>query len=175
MRLPRRQLQHGGRGSAFTLIELLVAVLLGLLMLAGLHRIFVAGLKTQNTTSLQSEANRKAQVAMDEMISRLRGASEVKDASENRIWFIDQEDNNCRYWLDGGTLYTYCGVAAGSCSISRAIFRSRVSGAAANACNVTSSGSSLPTACCRRAGHSSVSAAWPAARCCGSIGRIARP
>jgi len=106
---PREQCRARG----FTLIELLVAVLVGLLLLTGLHRIFVAGLKTQNTTSLQSEANRKAQVAIDEMVSRLRGGSEVEDAAESRIWFIDQEKNNCRFWLDDGTLYTYSGVAAG--------------------------------------------------------------
>lgn len=98
------------------MIELLVAVLVGLLVLAGLHRIFVAGLKTQNTTSLQSEANRKAQVAIDEMVSTLRGSSQVIDASGDRIWFLDQEGNNCRYWLEEGTLYAYSGVAAGSYS-----------------------------------------------------------
>jgi hypothetical protein len=97
-------------------VELLVAILVGLLVLAGLHRIFVAGLKTQNTASLQSEANRKAQVAIDEMVSKLRGSSQIEDASGGRIWFIDQDDNNCRYWLDSGTLRKYSGVAAGNYS-----------------------------------------------------------
>jgi prepilin-type N-terminal cleavage/methylation domain-containing protein len=114
--LQTRYLEKGRLARGFTLMELLVAVLVGLLVLAGLHRIFVAGLKTQNTTSLQSEANRKAQVAIDEMVSKLRGASEVKDASGSQIWFLDQEDNNCRYWLDNGTLYAYCGAAAGNYS-----------------------------------------------------------
>lgn len=124
MRLGDRYLGRGRARRAFTLIELLVAVLVGLLVLAGLHRIFVAGLKTQYTTSLQSEANRKAQVAMDEMISKLRGSSEVKDAAGSRSWFIDQEGNNCRYWLDGGTLYTYSGVAAGNYSGGRPLAHS---------------------------------------------------
>jgi type II secretory pathway pseudopilin PulG len=111
-----RNLRHGTKTGAFTLTEVLVAILVGLLVLAGVHRIFVAGIKTQNTTSLQTEVNRKAQVAMDDMISRLRGASGVVDASPNRIWFVDQEDRNCRYWVNEGTLRRYCGVASGNYS-----------------------------------------------------------
>jgi hypothetical protein len=94
----------------------LVTILVGLLVLAGVHRIFVAGIKTQNTTSLQTEVNRKAQVAMDDMVSRLRGGSEVIDASPDRIWFEDQEERNCRYWVNEGTIYRYCGVASGNYS-----------------------------------------------------------
>lgn len=97
-----------------TLTELLVAVFVGLLVLAGVHRIFVAGLTTQNTTSIQSEVNRKAQIAVDNIVSKLRGSSEIEDASANRIWFLDQEGLNCRFWVDEGTLYRYCGEDAGS-------------------------------------------------------------
>ncbi len=100
----------------FSLTELLVTLFVGLLVLAGVHRIFVAGLKTQNTTSLQTEVNRKAQVAMDDMMSKLRGASEVIDASPSRIWFVDQNDKNCRYWVTDGTLHRYWDTAAGSYS-----------------------------------------------------------
>jgi prepilin-type N-terminal cleavage/methylation domain-containing protein len=100
----------------FTLPELLVAVIVGLLVLAGVHRIFVAGLTTQTTTSLQTEVNRKAQVAMDDVIMRLRGGSSVVEAQPNRVWFIDQNGDNCRYWVDAGTLYRYCAAEAGSYS-----------------------------------------------------------
>ncbi len=102
--------------TGFSLVEVLVAVLVGLLVLAGLHRIFVAGLTTQQATSLQTEVNRKAQVAMDDMISRLRGSSGVVEAQLNRVWFVDQDDNNVRYWVDGGTLYRYRSSDPGSYS-----------------------------------------------------------
>lgn len=91
----------------FSLVEVLVAILVGLLVLAGLHRIFVAGITTQHATSLQTEVNRKAQVAMDDITSRLRGSSGILDAQPNRVWFTDQDDDNVRYWLDGGSLYRY--------------------------------------------------------------------
>ncbi len=111
-----RNVRGKTEASAFTLTEVLVAIVVGLLVLAGVHRIFVAGIKTQNTTSLQTEVNRKAQVAMDDMISRLRGGCGVIQASPDRIWFQDQEERNCRYWVNEGTLYRYCGVASGSYS-----------------------------------------------------------
>ena len=101
-------------GSGFTLTELLVSLLVGVLVLAGVHRVFMAGLTTQNTASLQTEVNRKAQVGLDSIASKLRGGSGVNDAAAARIWFLDQEGQNCRFWVSGGTLYRYCGVNAGS-------------------------------------------------------------
>ncbi len=106
-RPPARISSITSRSTGFSLVEVLVAVLVGLLVLAGLHRVFVAGLTTQQVTSLQSEVNRKAQVAMDDMISRLRGSSGVVEAQPNRVWFIDQDDNNVRYWVSDGALYRY--------------------------------------------------------------------
>lgn len=105
------------RGSSgFSLIEMLVAIVVGLLVLAGAHRIFVAGITTQNVTSLQTEVNRKAQVAMDDVISRLRGSSGVAEALPERIWFVDQDEWNVRYWVSEGKLYRYRGTAEGSYS-----------------------------------------------------------
>jgi type II secretory pathway pseudopilin PulG len=104
---PARIARITARSAGFSLVEVLVAVLVGLLGLAGLHRVFIAGLTTQQTTSLQTEVNRKAQVAMDDMISRLRGSSGVVEAQPNRVWFIDQDDNNVRYWVNDATLYRY--------------------------------------------------------------------
>ena len=97
LKLGMRNLGGAGARRGFTLVELLVGLIVGLLVLAGVHRIFVAGIKTQNTTSLQTEVNRKAQVAIDNMVSKLRGSSEVLDASASRIWFIDQDGKNCRF------------------------------------------------------------------------------
>jgi len=102
--------------SGFTLTETLVAILVGLLVLAGVHRIFVAGITTQTVTSLETEVNRKAQVAMDDMMSRLRGSSGVADAQPDKVWFVDQDDQNVRYWVSEGKLYRYRGEAAGSYS-----------------------------------------------------------
>lgn len=104
------------RARGFTLPEVLVAVLVGLLVLAGVHRVFVAGLTTQTTTSLQTEVNRKAQVGMDDIIMRLRGGSSVVDAQADRIHFVDQNENNCRYWVEEGQLRRYCAAAAGAYS-----------------------------------------------------------
>ncbi len=105
LKLRIRNLSTGRASAGFTLTELLVALLIGLLVLEGVHRIFVAGLTTQYTTSNQTEVNRKAQVGADTIVSKMRGSSEVKDAAANRIWFLDQEGNNCRFWLNGGTLF----------------------------------------------------------------------
>jgi len=104
------------RSSGFTLTEMLVAILVGLLVLAGVHRIFVAGITTQTITSLETEVNRKAQVAMDDLMSRLRGSSGVADAQPDKVWFVDQDDDNVRYWVSESKLYRYRGEAAGSYS-----------------------------------------------------------
>jgi prepilin-type N-terminal cleavage/methylation domain-containing protein len=115
LKLRIRNLSPGRASAGFTLTELLVALLIGLLVLEGVHRIFVAGLTTQYTTSNQTEVNRKAQVGADTIISKLRGSSEVKDAAANRICFLDQEGHNIRFWLDGGSLvYRDWGVSDGS-------------------------------------------------------------
>jgi len=102
------------RSAGFTLTELLVAALVGLLVLAGVHRIFVAGISTQTTTSVQTEINRSAQVAMDDMMDRLRGSSGVKEAGADRVWFIDQDRYHVRYWVQSGNLYRYRGADPGS-------------------------------------------------------------
>ncbi len=102
------------RSAGFTLTELLVAALVGLLVLAGVHRIFVAGVATQNTTSLQAEINRRAQVAMDDMMDRLRGSSGVKETGANRSWFVDQDSYHVRYWVESGNLYRYRGADPGT-------------------------------------------------------------
>jgi Tfp pilus assembly protein PilW len=100
----------------FTLVEALVVAIVGLLVLAGVHRIFVAGLSTQHTTSIQTEVNRKAQVALDGMISRLRGSSGPVESSPDRVWFIDQNGDNVRYWVADGALYEYRSASPGSYS-----------------------------------------------------------
>jgi len=102
--------------SGFTLTELLVSLLVGVLVLTGVHSIFMAGIATQNTTSLQTEVNRKAQVGLDSIVSKLRGGSGVIDASAGRVWLLDQEGRNCRFWVSDGMLRRYCGVSNGSYS-----------------------------------------------------------
>ncbi len=91
--------------SGLTLPEMLVVVVVGLLVLTGLHRVFVAGLRTQTTTSLQTEVNRKAQVAIDDISARMRGAETVVDAGTDRIWFVDQDSNDVTYRVDEGVLF----------------------------------------------------------------------
>ncbi|MCJ7751824.1 MAG: prepilin-type N-terminal cleavage/methylation domain-containing protein [Armatimonadetes bacterium] len=100
-----RNLRSAGARRGFTLVELLVGLIVGLLVLTGVHRIFIAGIKTQNTTSLQTEVNRKAQVAIDSMVSKLRGSSEIRQSLPGRIWFIDQDGEDISYWVSNGTLY----------------------------------------------------------------------
>jgi len=94
-----------GRAGGFTLTEVLVAVVIGLLVLVGIHRIFVTGLGSETTTGLQTEVDRKAQVAMDEMLDRLRGGRTVAGAYANRIAFADQEGAYYCYWVANRTLY----------------------------------------------------------------------
>ncbi len=86
-----------------------MVVVVGLLVLTGLHRVFVAGMRTQTTTSLQTEVNRKAQVAVDDISARMRGAQIVEDNATDRISFIDQDGNNVRYWVDEGVLFRVLG------------------------------------------------------------------
>jgi len=59
------------RRSGFALVEMLV----GLVVMAGLHQMFVSSLTAQTTTSSQMEADRRTQVAMAETTSALRQAS----------------------------------------------------------------------------------------------------
>ena len=86
-----------------------MVVVVGLLVLVGLHRVFVAGMKTQTTTSLQTEVNRKAQVALDDISARMRGAQTVEDNGTDRIWFIDQDGNDVTYRVDEGVLFRVLG------------------------------------------------------------------
>ncbi len=115
--------------TGFTITEVLVALFIGLLVMIGLHQMFVAGVSTEATTSSQMEVDRKAQVAMDDITSRLRHASpstltgtvailaDYDSAHPDRIDFAgppgpDLEPpkdagNNIihnRYWLDAGSL-----------------------------------------------------------------------
>jgi Tfp pilus assembly protein PilW len=88
---------------------MLVAILIGVMVLAGVHHIFVSGLTTQTTTSTQIEASADAQVAMDEMMDRLRGAYSISDLAHlngsttvNAIAFSDLDTSGAqrvwRYW-----------------------------------------------------------------------------
>lgn len=117
----------GRRG--FTITEVLVALFVGLLIMIGLHQMFVAGVSTEATTSSQMEVDRKAQVAMDDITSRLRHASpstltgapailaDYDSAHPDRIDFAgppgadleppkDGGNNTIhnRYWLETGSL-----------------------------------------------------------------------
>ena len=94
-----------GSGRGFTLVEALVALLVGLLVLFGIHKIIVSGVKTQTTTSVQTELNSSAQVTMDLLVRRLRGSSGVVEALADRISFTDQEGDNIKCWVEDGELY----------------------------------------------------------------------
>jgi len=94
------------RARGFTFVEVLVSLVVGLLVLVGVHRLFVSGLKGQTATSLQTELNRKAQVALDDMIFWLRGSQDVLEGAADRVYFTDQSgDHTVRYWVSGGKLY----------------------------------------------------------------------
>jgi len=103
--IENRKRLRPAREGGFTFPEALVAVLVGLLVLVGIHRIFVTGIGSQTTTSLQTEVNRAAQVAMDDMVDRLRGGRTVVGAYANKIAFTDQEGAYVCYWVGNRTLY----------------------------------------------------------------------
>lgn len=63
------------KATGFTLVEMLVAIVVGLLLLIGIHKILVAGIGTQGVTSSQADVDRRAQVAMDDITFMLRQAS----------------------------------------------------------------------------------------------------
>jgi prepilin-type N-terminal cleavage/methylation domain-containing protein len=102
--IQRRAVRSGFAG--FTLTEMLVALVVGLLVLGGVQRLFFSGIAVEATTSSQTEANRGAQVAMDEMVDRLRGAYAVTDLARlngsvtpNAIAFSDLDTwGNQRVW-----------------------------------------------------------------------------
>ena len=120
-----RHIQSNG----FTLVEMLVALIVGSLLMIGVHQVFVAGLTTQSTTSSQMEVDRKAQVALDEITSLLReaapsiltGTSAVLDNFDSqhpdRIHFAgaplsDLEPaagSDVRYWVSNQKLYRNVG------------------------------------------------------------------
>lgn len=102
------------RISGFTLAESLVALVIGLLVMVGLHQMFAGSLTAQTTASSQMEVDRQAQVAMDNITFWLRGSGAqgpvgppygVLEAYPDRICFTDQSGaNTVRYWLDAGQL-----------------------------------------------------------------------
>lgn len=97
--------------AALTLTEVLVAVVVGLMVLAGLHRIFVAGLTAESATSLEATSNRNAQVGMDHLLDRMRGAYLVTDASPHRITFRDVDQSGQvrthYYWVGTNRVLYY--------------------------------------------------------------------
>ncbi len=66
---------------------------------------------------------------MDDLVSLLRSSSGVVDGDTARIWFIDQDGNNVRFWVSDEKLYRYRDVAEGNYSAGTAI-ASNVSGIA---------------------------------------------
>jgi len=104
--------------------EMLVAVVVGLLVMVGLHQMFVTSLKSEATTSSQMEADRKAQVAMDDIAFWLRQSAPsirygipaiLEDADPqhpDRIHFSAPPDANLepdpnaalRYWMESGAI-----------------------------------------------------------------------
>lgn len=120
---PASRMRHIGN-SGFTIAEMLVAVLVGLLIMAGLYRMFVAGLATQTTATSEVEVVRKAQVVMDDIAFRLRQSAPstlygwpaiLEDADPqypDRIHFAAPPGSNLepdptaevRYWLRTGAL-----------------------------------------------------------------------
>jgi Tfp pilus assembly protein PilW len=120
-----RHIASGG----FTIVEMLVAMLVGLLVMIGLHQMFVASVTTEATTSSQMEVDRKAQVAMDDITSRLRQSApsalrnvpaildEFDSSHPDRIHFAappradlepatdaNGQAQDVRYWFNSGAL-----------------------------------------------------------------------
>ena len=109
--------------------EMLVALVVGLLVMVGLHQMFVTGLTSQTTTSSQMAVDRRAQVAMDEITSMLRQASpsllylkpavleDYDPQHPDRIHFAGAPGANLepapdiRYWLNSGRLMRNIGAS----------------------------------------------------------------
>jgi Tfp pilus assembly protein PilW len=104
---------------------MLVALVVGLLVLGGVQRLFFSGITAEATTSSQTEANRGAQVAMDEMVDRLRGAYAITglarrngSAAPNDITFSDLDASGIprswEFWRGAdGRLYRSLNNTAG--------------------------------------------------------------
>jgi phosphotransferase system glucose/maltose/N-acetylglucosamine-specific IIC component len=111
------------------MVEMLVAVAVGLLVMVGLHQMFVSTVTTQTTTSSQMEVDRRVQVAMDEITSLLRQAApstlllkpavlDNYDAQHpDRIHFAGAPSPNLepgpdvRYWVSTGQLRRNIGAS----------------------------------------------------------------
>lgn len=133
------RIRHIPRGG-FTLVEVLVTILIGLLVMVGLHQMFVGSLKAETTTSLQTDLDRAAQVAMDDILYWLRGTGPcplledptnygIREGLADHIYFTDQTGaNTLRYWLASGKLYRafnaskYTGGTVLASDVSRLVF-----------------------------------------------------
>lgn len=113
------------RAGGFTLVEALVVAVVGLLVLVGVHRVFVAGVGSQTTTAFQTEVTSKAQGALHEMVEGgvwadttpsdpndreelcggLRGARRITHGGVDRVSFEDRTGKVWRFYVSDRTLY----------------------------------------------------------------------
>ncbi len=79
-RLPR---VHGSAG--FTLVELMIAMLLGLVVIAGVSSVFLAGQQSYRTNSALSEVQDSSRVAFELMARDIRDAGLTGCTNSNRV------------------------------------------------------------------------------------------
>ncbi|HET7222033.1 MAG TPA: prepilin-type N-terminal cleavage/methylation domain-containing protein, partial [Rhodanobacteraceae bacterium] len=82
----RSDLRRTHRNRGFTLIELMIAMLLGLIVIAGVTSVFLAGQKSYRTNGALAEVEDGSRIAFELLARDIRQAGETGcDTSSGRI------------------------------------------------------------------------------------------
>jgi len=105
---PRRAHRNGG----FTLIELMVAMILGLIVIAGVTSVFLAGQQSFRTNNALSDVQDGSRIAFELLARDIREAGLTGcDSTSNRIANVLSNQNNPNAWWAnwGNALHGYGG------------------------------------------------------------------
>lgn len=90
--------------AGITLIELFVVLLIMLMIAGGISRLLLSSWQSQDTITTQNEMQRRAQKAADEVVDRLRGATEITAGDSTSVTALYGNDDSVTYYLQNGAL-----------------------------------------------------------------------
>lgn len=98
---PRRSVLHARRMAGFTLIELMIAMILGLIVIAGVTSVFLAGQQSFRTNNALADVQDGSRIAFELMARDIREAGEYGcDSSTNRVANVIQPGGAPPWYAD---------------------------------------------------------------------------
>jgi len=92
------------RCAAMTLVELLVALIIVVIIAAGISRLLVSSWSSQRTVANQNAVQQEASAATDAIVDRLRGASGVQSGTAAELTAVFPGGSTERYYVVGREL-----------------------------------------------------------------------